>query len=178
MLYEQYRDDLLNRYFNHSFTETTVGSATLVQFFHSDAIVTVSDSSGTARFEAFAYGPTLVVGSEVVISGYATNTAYNGSYIVSATDGSTYFEVASIAFGTVELSGSVAALIAAEQKVELVDAYRRIREDLVGLRSEVLVTVTEAQRDLWTGTPYDGEGPIFNTDGTCECYDGTNWIAV
>ena len=107
MLYEQYRDDLLNRYVSHSFVETTVGSMTQVEF----------------------------------------------------KDG-----------------GS--ATIAEATKLDLVDAYRSIRQDLVALRSEVMITVTEAQRDLWTGTPYDGEGPIFNTDGTCEVYDGTSWTPV
>lgn len=107
MLYEQYRDDMLNRYASHTFVETTNGSLTKVEF----------------------------------------------------QDG-----------------GSIT--IAEATKLDLVDAYRNIRQDLVGLRSEVMITVSEAQRDTWTGIPADGEGPIFNTDGSCEFYDGTDWTPV
>jgi len=107
MLYEQYRDDLLNRFVSHTFTETTIQSMTLVEF----------KDAGDA-----------VIGSSL--------------------------------------------------KLDLVGAYRSIREDLVALRSEVMIVVTEAQRDAWTGTPFDGEGPIFNTDGAAECYDGTAWTPL
>lgn len=107
MLYEQYRDDLLNRYSGYSFVETTVGSMTQVEF----------------------------------------------------QDGSS-------------------ATVAEVTNLDLVDAYRSIRQDLVGLRSEIMITVTEVQRDAWTGTPATGEGPIFNTDGTTELYDGTDWTPV
>lgn len=107
MLYEQYRDDLLNRFVSHTFTETTVGSMTLVEF---------KDAGD--------------------------------------------------------------AVIGAATKLDLVDAYRSIREDLIALRSEVMITVTEDQRDAWTGTPLDGEGPIFNTDGTAEVFDGTDWTPL
>jgi hypothetical protein len=106
-LYEQYRDDLLNRFASHSFTETPVGSMTLVEFFD-----------------------------------------------------------------------SVPTLVASSQKLTLVDAYRSIREDLVGLRSEIMITVSEVQRDAWTGTPALGEGPIYNETNTAELYDGVAWTPV
>lgn len=173
MIWEQYRDDLLNRFASHTFTETAVSSMTLVEFNHDDTIDSVSDSGGTARFN-FASGPTLVVGSQVTNSSFTTNTDYNGSHVVAATDGTTYYEVTGISFGTSE-TGDMAALIGSSQTLDKLDAYREIREDLVALRSEVMITVTEAQRDAWTGTPYDGEGLIFNSDGSAELYDGTSW---
>jgi len=107
MIYEQYRDDLLNRYPGYSFVETVIDSMTQVEF---------QDGGLTT--------------------------------------------------------------IATATQLALLDAYRSIRQDLVGLRSEIMITVTEIQRDAWTGTPADGEGPIFNTDGACELYDGTSWVPV
>ena len=74
-----------------------------------EAITSVTDSSGVARFN-FSNPPTLFVNQEVVISGFTTNTAYNGTYIITAT-GVDYFEVSSIDYGSNEtgsfLSNSV-----------------------------------------------------------------------
>jgi len=183
MLYEQYRDDLLNRYADHSFTETTVGSLTLVKFSDDNTIYKVANDSGIARFQ-YDDGPTLSIGGEVTLSGFVDNPDYNGTHIVGAAlyvDGrgiiTTYFEIAGIDFGTNE-TGSAAVFVASSQKMDELDAYRSIRQDLVGLRSEIMITVTEVQRDAWTGTPADGEGPIFNTDATAELYDGTSWVPV
>lgn len=105
MIFEQYRDDLKNRYAGSDFNEIPTGDCTIVEFF---------DAGGVIR----SSGP----------------------------------------------------------KLDKSDAYREIREDLIGLRSEVMITVTEVQRDAWTGTPHTGEGPIYNTDGGREHYDGTDWI--
>lgn len=185
MLYEQYRDDILNRYSDHSFTETVVGSFILVKLNEDVAgQIEVTGDAGVARFE-YDDGPILSVGSEVTVSGFTNNPDYNGTHIVGAVINlslrgivTTYFEVAGIAYGTSETGGSIVVLVTSAQKSSLLDAYRNIREDLVGLRSEVMITVTEAQRDAWTGTPADGEGPIFNTDGTAELYNGTDWTPV
>jgi len=124
------RDDLLNRFASHSFAETVVGGQTKVEFEHDDAIDSVTDSTGTARFN-FAGGPTLTVGQQVKNSGFVTNTAYNGTHIVSATDGTTFFEVSGISFGTNE-TGSISALIVSAQNTVVDDAYQRIRQALVG----------------------------------------------
>lgn len=74
-----------------------------------EAITSVTDSSGVARFN-FTAPPTLFVNQEVVISTFITNTAYNGTFIITAT-GANFFEVSSIPFGTNEtgsfLSNSV-----------------------------------------------------------------------
>lgn len=64
------------------------------------SITGVSDSGGIPRF-AFT-GPTVYVGQEVVISGFVTNTDYNNTWFISATDGTSYFEVDSINFGSTE----------------------------------------------------------------------------
>ncbi len=65
-----------------------------------EAITSVTDSSGVARFN-FTAPPTLFVFQEVVISGFTTNTDYNGTYLITAT-GANYFEVSSIDFGSDE----------------------------------------------------------------------------
>ncbi len=73
------------------------------------AITSVTDSSGVSRFN-FTVGPTLYPYQQVVNSTFTTNTAYNGTYIISAV-GVGWFEVAEIAFGSNEtgsfLSSSV-----------------------------------------------------------------------
>lgn len=124
------RDDLLNRFANHGFSETVIDDQTLVEFEHSDAIDSVTDSGGTARFN-FASGPTLTVGQQVKNSGFVTNTAYNGTHFVTATDGTTYYEVTGITFGTNE-TGTLAALIASSKRNVVDDAYHLIRQFLVG----------------------------------------------
>jgi hypothetical protein len=72
-------------------------------------ITSVTDSSGIARFNFT--GGTLYQYQEIVNSTFTTNPDYNGTYIISATDGTTYFEIASIEFGSDEtgsfLSNSV-----------------------------------------------------------------------
>ena len=95
------RDDLLNRYASHTFTETTVGSMTLVEF------KDVGD-----------------------------------------------------------------ALIGAAQKIDINDAYRSIREELVG-DATVLIVIDEDQRDAQT-SPETGT-LILNTDGSVEIYTGSDW---
>ncbi|MCP3686571.1 MAG: LamG domain-containing protein [bacterium] len=93
------------------FTTRTTGTFTAVAdaSVSAEAITSVTDSSGVARFN-FSAPPTLFVNQEVVISGFTTNTAYNGTYIITAT-GTNYFEVYSIDYGSDEtgsfLSNSV-----------------------------------------------------------------------
>lgn len=86
-------------------TFTAVADATV----SATAITSVTDSSGTARFN-FSVGPTVFVGQRVVVSTFTTNTAYNVTGIITAT-GAGYFEIEDIAFGSDEtgsfLSNSV-----------------------------------------------------------------------
>jgi hypothetical protein len=64
-------------------------------------IDSVTDSGGIARFN-FATGPTVYVGQQVVVSDFTTNTDYNGTWFISATDGTGYFEVDAVNFGSTE----------------------------------------------------------------------------
>lgn len=66
-------------------------------------ITAVSNFNGRARF-AFT-GPTVYVGQEVIISGFITNVAYNGTWPISNTDGTSYFDCPNITYGSSE-SGS------------------------------------------------------------------------
>ena len=105
-LKELYRDDLLNRFASHTFTETTVGSMTLVEF----------------------------------------------------KDG-----------------GS--AVVGAAKTLVVDDAYKTIREDLVGTTGDVMISLTDTQRDALTST--DSAVIIFQeTDTDVECYNGTEWEVV
>ncbi|MCP3683725.1 MAG: hypothetical protein GY861_13660, partial [bacterium] len=93
------------------FTSGTTGTFTAVAdaSVSAEAITSVTSSSGVARFN-FSAPPTLFVYQEVVISGFTTNTVYNGTHIITAT-GTNYFEVSSIDYGSDEtgsfLSNSV-----------------------------------------------------------------------
>lgn len=105
-LKELYRDDLLNRFASHTFTETTVGGMTLVEF-------------------------------------------KNGSSVVV---------------------GSVQTLI-------VDDAYKAIREDLVGTVADTMLSLTSTQRDALTSTKR--ATLIFQeTNGQVECYNGTIWEII
>lgn len=73
-------------------------------------ITSVVSSGGLARFNFADIGNTITAGTEVVISGYTTNTAYNGTHIVSFSDSSTFF-VIDVPFGTNEGGGSFTGTI-------------------------------------------------------------------
>lgn len=99
---ELYRDDLLNRYVSHTFTETVVGSMTLVEF---------KDGSDD--------------------------------------------------------------VVGASQCLDINDAYRTIRQDLVGFAGEIMIVIDETQRDALTSTE---QGTIiYNTDGSGEAYIDSSW---
>jgi hypothetical protein len=74
-------------------------------------ITAASDAGdGTVRF-TFAAGPTVYVGQEVVVSGFTVNTDYNGTWYISATNGTSTFDIDAVLYGSTEtgsfLSNSV-----------------------------------------------------------------------
>ncbi|MCP3924536.1 MAG: hypothetical protein GY714_18335 [Desulfobacterales bacterium] len=75
-------------------TSGTSGTFTAVAdaSFSTVTINNVTSSGGNARFNCTIV-PSFSVGQEVTIVGFLTYTAYNKSSIVTATDGSTYFEI-------------------------------------------------------------------------------------
>jgi len=81
-------------------TFTDVADATVAL----TAITSVTDSGGTARFN-YTVGPTLFIHQQVEISGYITNPAYNGSFIIAAV-GPGFFEIKLLLFGSDEAGGS------------------------------------------------------------------------
>jgi len=70
-------------------------------------ITSVTNSSGVAQFN-FTPNPlvSLAIGQQITNSGFVTNTDYNGSFIITATSGTSNFQISSIAFGTSETVGS------------------------------------------------------------------------
>jgi len=107
-----------------------------------EAITSVTDSSGVARFN-FTAPPTLFVDQEVVISTFVTNTDYNGTFIITAT-GANFFEVASIAFGTDE-TGSFLS-----NSVTLTDTTTTLSD------GDTLLVDTDQSTD------YDGGATVYN----------------
>ncbi len=72
----------------------------------------------------------------------------------------------------VEFKDAGDAVIGAAQKLDIDDAYRAIRLDLVG-DATVLITITEVQRDALTSSLTGTE--VYNTDATVEVFNGTDW---
>ncbi len=105
-------------------------------------ITSVTDSGGVARF-IFTAPPTLFVNQEVVISGFTTNTAYNGTYVITAT-GANYFEVATIAFGSNE-TGSFLS-----NSVTITDT------------GTALVDGDQVTLDTFESIDYDGGAVVYN----------------
>ena len=66
------------------------------------------DGGGLARFNEALSASDIFVGEIVTISGYVTNTDYNGEFVVIATPAADAF-VVNVAFGTDEASGTVDA---------------------------------------------------------------------
>lgn len=104
-----------------------------------DSVVPIS---GHARF-GFAVGPTLFVGQEVVLSTFAVNPNYNGTFIVTAV-GTGYFEVSSIEFGSDETGSFLSdSITVTDTGTTLVDG-------------DTLLLDTDAATD------YDGGGTVYN----------------
>jgi len=105
-------------------------------------ITGVTDSSGTARF-AFT-GPTLFVDQKVDIVNFVTETSYNQTVIITATDGTSFFET-SIAFTGDDATGDFSSdsVTLAEVSTTLVDG------DTIFI-------------DTTAGTQYDGGFTVYN----------------
>ncbi len=106
--------------------------------FDATAVTSVTNNGGQAVFN-FTPGPTLSIGEQVIISAFTTNTAYNGSFTITAASAGTFevgvsfgtdetgsfgidestgsyladasFQISSIAFGSDESTGSFATLL-------------------------------------------------------------------
>jgi len=107
-----------------------------------ESITSVTDSSGIARFN-FTAPPTLFVNQEVVISTFVTNTAYNGTFIITAT-GANFFESSAIDFGSDE-TGSFLS-----NSVTLTDTTTTLSD------GDTLVI------DTTLSTDYDGGATVYN----------------
>lgn len=104
-------------------------------------ITSVTDSSGTARFNYT--GSSVYVNQEVVISGFTTNTDYNGTYLVTTT-GSIYFEIEGISFGSNEIGSFLS------NSVTLTDTGTSVSDG-----DSILI-------DTDLSTDYDGGSYVYN----------------
>lgn len=71
----------------------------------------------------------------------------------------------------VEFKNGSSVVIARSQKLAVADAYKNIRNNLVG-DGEILITIDETQRDALTSI---AKGTLINKDGDVEIYNGTTW---
>jgi len=174
-VFELYRDDVKNRLSVYAFTETAIGSYTRVDFSANVSIDSVGDSGGNALF-TYSGGLQLFVGQTMTISGFITNTDYNVTGIISVTNGTSDFEISGISFGTDEEVGEFDTTISEATKLKTEQAYRKIRENLVGTVQDVMFAITAAQRDALTSP---NEILILEKDNSqIECYNGTDWEVV
>ncbi|MCP4612094.1 MAG: hypothetical protein GY845_25635 [Planctomycetes bacterium] len=93
-----------------------------------EAITSVIDSGGEARFAIAASGATVEVGQWVVHSGFTTNTDYNGNFIVTATTGHTYHVSPYGAGGDAVAFGSNETGTLNTDSVEITDASHGLSE--------------------------------------------------
>lgn len=108
----------------------------------STSITSVTDNGGLARF-IFSVGPTLFVNQQVVLSGFTTNTSYNGTFLITFV-GAGLFEVG-VDFGSDEASGSFVS-----DSVTMTDTGTTLSD---GDR----VTI-----DTDSSTDYDGGAIVYN----------------
>lgn len=126
-----YKADLDFRFPGRAFTETPENDFTRVNYTGTFGIDSVSDSGGTARFHV-SPGELLYVGLGIKLTGFVTNTGYNVTGNITATDGSTYFEIAGVGWGSDESVGSIKAFYYSISCLDVDDAYESIRINLVG----------------------------------------------
>lgn len=109
----------------------------------SETITSVTDSGGVARFNHS--GDDTYVNQEVVNANFVTNTAYNGTFLITAA-GSGFFEVASIPFGSNEASvGDFSS-----ETVEFTETGTTLGD------GDTIVIDTTLSAD------YDGGGTVYN----------------
>lgn len=130
-----------------TFFETTGGAtgtftAVATAAVSATAITSVTDSSGAAQFN-FTVGPTLFVHQEVIVSGFVTNTSYNGTFII-VTVAAGSFTVSLVNFGTDE-TGSFLS-----DSVTLTDTATTLSD------GDTLTIDTD------DATDYDGGATVYN----------------
>ena len=99
-----------------------------------------------ARF-TFAAGPTLYVGQEVVLTGFATVPFYNGTHIITATNGTSTFDIATLPFLGTDTGSFTSASVTVTATQTLVTGQ----------------SLTIKGDDT---TDYDGGAIIYNVSGT------------
>ncbi len=108
--------------------EGTIGSMTELTWYDASvAITSVSDVGGDASFN-FTPGPTLTVGTEVRITGFVTETNYNGTWLVTATS-SGDFEIGETYTG--DDTGDFEVITDRVLKLSSDDCYKSLYEDRV-----------------------------------------------
>ena len=108
--------------------EGTINSMTeLLWYDASVAISSVSDVGGNASFN-FTPGPTLTVGAEVRITGFVTETNYNGTWLVTATSAGD-FEIGETYTG--DDTGDFEVITDRVLKLAADDCYKSLYEDRV-----------------------------------------------
>ncbi len=77
----------------------------------------------------------------------------------------------------VEFFDGASALVFEAQKLDATDAYKNIRENLVGTPAEFMFCATVTQRDAMTGV-LQGTQIFQETDKEIEAYNGVEWRVI
>ena len=77
----------------------------------------------------------------------------------------------------VEFKNAGSVVVGQAQNLVVDDAYKIIREDLVGTSGDVMYELTATQRDAQT-SPDTGTLIFQTTASDVECYNGTEWEVI
>lgn len=97
----KFQDGIFSKFLGDVFWQGVTGNITVIAdaSIASTTITSVSDSPSTPGVARFNFtGPMVHAFQKITNVGYVTNPSYNGTYIITDTDGTTYFEVSKIAW--------------------------------------------------------------------------------
>lgn len=173
MDFNVYKNDLVTRFPQYVISDSVDGggfraSSNIV----STMIDSVGNNGGVAVFTHTGEPPP--VGSTVTITGYITNTAYNGVQPVTVS-GATTFETG-VSFGSDEATGDYTAVVnISDFKLSLLDAYRSLRGKMLDGENPLPLS-TLVERDALVNID-DGFNILNTTNNQVQTRLSPGWVS-
>jgi len=166
-----YRNDLVTRFPQYVISDQVVGSGfTAEATITSTSITSVTDNGGIAVFNHAGTSPP--VDSLVTITGFITNTTYNGSFRITLSTATT-FETG-VAFGTNETGDYTAQVVISGYASFQLEAYRDLRNKLLE-GEDPLPQATTTQKDSYTDVETNFH--LVDSDlNQIQYFDSVNWV--
>lgn len=173
MDFNVYKNDLVTRFPQYVISDSVVGDGfTASSNIVSTSIDSVGNNGSLAVFTHTGESPP--VDSSVTITGYITNTDYNGTFTVTVSSGTT-FETG-VSFGTDEGTGDYTAVVnLSDFQLSLIDAYRSLRDKMLD-GEDPLPKSTLSERDALTGVE-DGFELLNSTTRQVETRLSPDWVS-